>query len=202
VNGARDEREVVALGEVAARDRHAREALERRRDRLRVEPGGVDQPSRLQLVAAGEKHTPAAVGRRRAFDAAGQRERGAGALGVAEQRRHQPVAVDDARRGRQQRRAALEFRLECTRLGARQRNQFILETAVGRARAGRHRPRWQGANRSDGVRHREDSQRRQRGRGRLDRVRSGLTRQVRPVVSASRSGAPRFQRRRAVNCRF
>jgi hypothetical protein len=77
-----------------------------------------------------------------------------------------------------------------------------LETAVGRARAGRHRPRWQGANRSDGVCHREDSQRRQRGRGRLDRVRSGLTRQVRSVVSASCCGAPHFERRRAVNCRF
>jgi hypothetical protein len=59
-----------------------------------------------------------------------------------------------------------------------------LDPAVGRARAGRHRPRWQGANRSNGPCHCEDLQRRQRGRGRPDRVRSALTRQVTCVVAA------------------
>ncbi len=59
-----------------------------------------------------------------------------------------------------------------------------LDPAVERARAGRHRTRWQGANRSDGVCHREDSQRGRRVRGRLDRARSALTQPVRAVVSA------------------
>jgi hypothetical protein len=62
--------------------------------------------------------------------------------------------------------------------------RFSLDPAVGRARAGRHRPRWQGANRSHGRCHGEDLQRRQRGRGRLDRVRSGLTSKVNPSVAA------------------
>jgi TetR/AcrR family transcriptional regulator, transcriptional repressor for nem operon len=39
---------------------------------------------------------------------------------------------------------------------------MILDPAVGRARAGRRRVGWQGAKRSDGVCHREHSQRRQR----------------------------------------
>ncbi len=60
---------------------------------------------------------------------------------------------------------------------------FNLDPAVGRARAGRHRPRWQGANRSHGLCHGEDSQRRQRGRGRLDRVRSVLTQKMRSAVA-------------------
>ena len=61
--------------------------------------------------------------------------------------------------------------------------EWILDSAVGRARAGCHRPRWQGANRSHGLCHGEDTQRRQRGRGQLDRVGSAVTRLVRPVVA-------------------
>jgi hypothetical protein len=49
---------------------------------------------------------------------------------------------------------------------------IILNPAVGRARAGRHRARGQGANHSHGARHGEDLQRRPRARGRLERVRS------------------------------
>jgi hypothetical protein len=56
-----------------------------------------------------------------------------------------------------------------------------LETAVGRARAGRHRTGWQDANRSDTRRYREDLQRRQHARGRPDRVRSALTQEVKII---------------------
>jgi hypothetical protein len=49
---------------------------------------------------------------------------------------------------------------------------LTLNPAVGRAWAGRHRARGQGANRSHGGRHGEDLQRRPRARGRLERVRS------------------------------
>jgi hypothetical protein len=47
-----------------------------------------------------------------------------------------------------------------------------LNPAVGRARAGRHRARGQGANHSHGGCHGEALQRRPRARGRLERVRS------------------------------
>jgi len=66
-------------------------------------------------------------------------------------------------------------------------NAIILETAVGRARAGRDGPRWQGANHSDALRHRADSQRCQCGPAWLDRVRSGLTQEVKYVVASSLS---------------
>jgi len=59
---------------------------------------------------------------------------------------------------------------------------FNLDPAVGRARAGRHRPCPQSAHRSHGLCHGEDAQRRWRGRGRLDRVCSVLTLGVRAVV--------------------
>jgi len=55
----------------------------------------------------------------------------------------------------------------------------ILNPAVDRARACRHRVHWQGANRSHGGCHGEDLQRGQRARGRRDRARSALTRWVR-----------------------
>jgi hypothetical protein len=67
--------------------------------------------------------------------------------------------------------------------------RVTLDSTVGRARAGCHRPRWQGANRSHGLCHGEDTQRRQRGRGQLDRVCSAVTLLVRPVVAGiSRTG--------------
>jgi hypothetical protein len=59
---------------------------------------------------------------------------------------------------------------------------FNLDPAVGRARAGRHRPFPQSAHRSHGLCHGEDAKRRRRGRGRLDRVCSVLTPGVKPVV--------------------
>jgi hypothetical protein len=62
-------------------------------------------------------------------------------------------------------------------------SRFNLETAVERARAGCDAPRWQDANHSDAVWHREDLQRRQRGAAWLDRVCSALTKQARLFVS-------------------
>ena len=71
----------------------------------------------------------------------------------------------------------------CAR-GAAPPYPVTLDPAVERARAGRHRAGWQGASRSDGTRRRKDLQRRQRVRGRPDRVRSVLTREVRAVGGA------------------
>ena len=56
---------------------------------------------------------------------------------------------------------------------------------VGRARAGRHRVRWQGV-RTPQARACKNEQRRQRARGRPDRVRSALTKWV-SVIGAKKS---------------
>lgn len=61
-----------------------------------------------------------------------------------------------------------------------------LVPAVGRARAGRHRVGWQGATTLRAHAH-EEEQRSQHARGRLDRVRSVLTRKVMEVVSPKSS---------------
>jgi hypothetical protein len=55
-----------------------------------------------------------------------------------------------------------------------------LNPAVGRAWAGRHRARGQGANHSHGACHGEDLQRRPRARGQLERVRSAHPNGERP----------------------
>ena len=57
---------------------------------------------------------------------------------------------------------------------------FNLETVVGRARAGRHRVGWQGATMPLGSACKEE-QRRQRARGRSDRVRSAFTQEVKLI---------------------
>ena len=57
-----------------------------------------------------------------------------------------------------------------------------LETAVGRARVGRNGVRWKGATTLWAYAH-EEKQRGQRAPGRLNRVRSALTRLVIPAVS-------------------
>jgi hypothetical protein len=61
-------------------------------------------------------------------------------LGIAEQCKHQSVAVDNAGRGREQGRGAMQRRLQCLRLRGREKAQ-ILDTAgrgVG-ANGGQHR---------------------------------------------------------------
>jgi hypothetical protein len=52
------------------------------------------------------------------------------------------------------------------------------------------------------VCHGEDSQRRQRGRGKFDRVCSAVTFLVRPVVASISRPTSTCQRKRAVNCRL
>jgi hypothetical protein len=67
------------------------------------------------------------------------------------------------------------------------RTPLSLDPAVGRARAGCHRVGWQGAKHSDGLGHREHSQRRQRARGRLDRACSVVTQWVNVFVGLQRT---------------
>jgi hypothetical protein len=61
---------------------------------------------------------------------------------------------------------------------------FNLETAVGRARAGRHRVGWLGQRRTPQATACKDEQRRQRARGRPDRVRSAVTQAVKVIEAA------------------
>jgi hypothetical protein len=62
-------------------------------------------------------------------------------------------------------------------------NRIILDSAVGRARAGRDASGWQGAT-TLRARAREEEQRGQRVAARFDRVRSALTQTVKAVVEA------------------
>ena len=99
-----------------------------------MEAGGVDQDAaadRGRLVAADIEFEPVrpdpAAQHRRA-----ERDKGAGFLGLALVGEHQRVAVDDAGRGRQQRRDAVQLGFEALRLGGGQ--PFEIGDAVGAGR--------------------------------------------------------------------
>ena len=69
---------------------------------------------------------------------------------------------------------------------------MILETAVGRARVGRHGVRWQGATTLWAYAH-EEKQRGQRAPGRLNRVCSAVTRVVNLLVGKILNGHSAMQ---------
>jgi hypothetical protein len=58
-----------------------------------------------------------------------------------------------------------------------------LDSAVGRAQAGRDAQRWQGANPSAAPGQRTDSQCRQSGAAELDRVCGDIIQEVNPIVA-------------------
>ena len=114
------------------RHRRARKALHAVRDRLRVQPGGVDDPTgfeRLERFGAAGGDLPRIAVAARVEQRREERQHRPGAFGIAEKRGHEAVAVDDAGRGRPQRRDARQRRLHRSCLGLRQRHQ--VQNAAG-----------------------------------------------------------------------
>ncbi len=90
------------------------------------EAGSVDhQCPEAQALAAADLEDEARRRQRSAAQRALQGEHGAVAFGVAEQRQHQAVAVDDAGGGREERRGAREFRFERLRFSSAQPAQAV-----------------------------------------------------------------------------
>ena len=113
------------------RDFFGRHAGDRARDRLRAEPGGVDDQRGLEahrLRPAGLDHDPAVFGPAR-HDRRRKRHHRAMRLRVAPQRQHERVAVDDAGRGRKDCAFRLERRLEPAGFIAGQPDEIV--DAVG-----------------------------------------------------------------------
>ena len=113
-------REIAALGEIRLRNRRRIEARNRARKARRSEAGGEHHMARGDLcrcIAADRQHDRAAADFA-ALERRAEGERGAMGLGIALQGEHESMAVDDARRGRQQADMAGERRLQPRQIGA------------------------------------------------------------------------------------
>ncbi len=123
---------VVANGQMAWGYMLRLESLQQTRHPLRFQTGAVHQP--LAAQDGGLMDTYLNLDARRQYAAAShrgvQRQQSAGRFQISKQRGHQLIAVHDARRGGQQRRAALNSGLQRLRLAAAQPAQ--IGHAIGR----------------------------------------------------------------------
>ena len=122
---------------------------------------------------------------------------------LSEMRKRRRVTLEELRRQEiilgDERRAAASTREP--RPASRIRIRFILETAVGRARVGRHGVDWEGET-TQRATARKEEQRAQRTPGRLNRVRSALTQQMSVCVAARVNIHGVSSGKQAVNCCF
>ncbi len=117
--------EIIALGQKARRNFFRRKIFDRARDLMRPMARAIDHGAAGDGVAALRPHFIAAGARDDAGHFGLESETRAKNLGVALQRQHQGVAVDDPGRGRQQRGDAFDLGLKPAGALAVERDKIV-----------------------------------------------------------------------------